>query len=72
VSQVNDAILRERIVEFTAEGKSWFDFIRFGKAFELIPSLVGRQGDREGNILLMPIAPSTLSNNPKIKQTPGY
>jgi hypothetical protein len=72
VSQVNDAILRERIVEFTAEGKSWFDFIRFGKAFELIPSLVGRQGDREGNILLFPIAPSTLSNNPKIKQTPGY
>ncbi|MDZ7633451.1 MAG: RagB/SusD family nutrient uptake outer membrane protein [Bacteroidales bacterium] len=71
-TEVDAAILHERLVEFGAEGKSWFDFIRFGKAFELIPTLVGRENDYQGNILLLPVHPSTLTNNINIVQTPGY
>ena len=71
-AQVDDAILDERLIEFAAEGKSWMDYIRFGKAFERIPSLIGKEGDKEGNVLLFPIAPSTLMRNPNLEQTPGY
>ena len=70
--EVDSLILHERIIEFGAEGKSWFDVIRFGKAFELVPTLVGRENDYQGNILLMPVNPSTITNNPKVVQTPGY
>lgn len=70
--EVDSLILHERLIEFGAEGKSWFDLIRFGKAFELIPTLVGRENDYQGNILLMPVAPGTITNNPKVVQTPGY
>ncbi|MCK5694490.1 MAG: RagB/SusD family nutrient uptake outer membrane protein [Bacteroidales bacterium] len=71
-TEVDDAILHERLIEFGAEGKSWFDIIRFGKAFELIPSLVGRESDYQGNILLLPVNPATITKNPNITQTPGY
>ena len=71
-TEVDEAILRERLIEFGAEGKSWFDFIRFGKAFELIPTLVGRENDYQGNILLLPVNPATITKNPYITQTPGY
>ncbi len=71
-AEVDAAILHERLIEFGAEGKSWFDFIRFGKAFELVPTLVGRENDYLGNILLLPVHPSTLTNNINIAQTPGY
>ena len=70
--ELDAVILHERLIEFGAEGKSWFDFIRFGKAFELIPSLVGRENDYEGNILLLPVNPATITKNPNITQTPGY
>jgi len=71
-AQIDAAILHERLIEFGAEGKSWFDIIRFGKAFELVPTLIGRENDYQGNILLMPVSPSTITNNPKVEQTPGY
>lgn len=71
-AEVDSLILHERIIEFGAEGKSWFDIIRFGKAFELVPTLIGRENDYQGNILLMPVSPSTITNNPKVAQTPGY
>lgn len=70
--EVDNAILDERMVEFGSEAKSWFDIIRFGKAFERIPSLVGRENDKQGNVLLFPIAPATISLNKNIVQTPGY
>lgn len=71
-AEVDNAILHERLIEFGAEGKSWFDIIRFGKAFELIPSLVGRQNEYEGNILVLPVDLGTITRNPNITQTPGY
>lgn len=69
---MDDAILHERLIEFGAEGKSWYDIIRFGKAFEMIPTLVGRENEYEGNILLLPVSPNTITKNPNIVQTPGF
>jgi len=71
-AEVDAAILEERLIEFAAEGKSWLDIIRFGKAFEIITSLVGREGDNQGNILLFPVNQDVISRNTKIIQTPGY
>lgn len=67
-----DALLDERIIEFAGEGKSWFDMIRFGEVFKRVPTLVGRENDKKGNILLMPVFHETINRNSKIKQTPGY
>lgn len=66
------ALLDERMIEFAGECKSWFDLIRFGEAFNRVPSLAGRQADKQGNILLLPVFNTTISLNPKITQTPGY
>lgn len=69
--EANDAaILDERFRELMFEGKRWWDLIRFGKAFELVPSLQGREGDT--HLLLFPIPTGTLSLNTKLKQNEGY
>ena len=68
--EMETAILDERLKEFAAEGKSWWDYIRMSYAFIRIPSLVGRQG--ETNILLWPIAQDCFADNPNIRQTVGY
>lgn len=70
--EAEDAILDERLIEFAIEGKAWMDYIRMGKAFERIPSLIGREGEKQGNVLLFPIDPGTISRNENITQTPGY
>ncbi|MFV0592215.1 MAG: RagB/SusD family nutrient uptake outer membrane protein [Draconibacterium sp.] len=70
--EVDDAILDERLVEFGGEAKAWFDIIRFGKAFERIPSLIGRESDKQGNVLLFPVSPATITQNKNIDQTSGY
>lgn len=67
----NDAkILQERLFEFVYEGKRWWDLVRFGKAFDLVPSLKSRTG--QDFLLLFPISNSILSREPKVKQNPGY
>ena len=67
----NDAaILKERLFELSYEGKRWWDLVRFGKAFELVPSLQGRES--ESHLLLWPISLSTISLNSNIAQNPGY
>ncbi|SHN31537.1 Starch-binding associating with outer membrane [Cyclobacterium lianum] len=66
----DDAILRERMLEFAFEGKRWFDLVRFDKAFERVPSLQGREDER--HLLLWPISLGTISLNSKIEQNPGY
>lgn len=66
----DETILKERLLELLCEGKYWWDLVRFGKAFELVPSLKDKAG--QDYLLLSPISLTTLSLEPKIKQNPGY
>lgn len=68
--QIDDAILTERLKEFPAEGKLWWDYIRFGVAFKKNPYLAGREN--ELNVLLWPVSSTSINRNPNITQTPGY
>lgn len=61
-------ILRERKLELALEGKRWWDLIRFGKVFELVPAMAGKT---EGH-LLFPISQETLSVNNKLEQNEAY
>ncbi len=68
--QNDEAILTERLLELVFEGKRWWDLVRFGKAFEKVPSLRDRTG--RDHLLLFPISETTLSLETKIRQNPGY
>ena len=69
-AEVNEKIIDERMKEFAAEGKIWWDFVRFGVAFAKVPSLIGRENEQ--NILLWPVNSASINGNPNIKQTPGF
>ena len=67
--EANDAaILQERLFELAWEGKRFWDLVRFDKAYELVPSLQGR----ENVSLLWPVPEATLTRNSRLTQTPGY
>ena len=68
--ELDAIILDERLKEFSAEGKSWWDMIRFDVAFDRVETLIGREG--EENILLWPVNIESINSNPNITQTPGY
>ncbi len=68
--ELRKIILEERLKEFATEGKAWFDLIRFGKSFEYIPSLKGREDEQD--ILLWPVNQTTINKNTNIEQTEGY
>ena len=69
-ADLKNALINEYLKEFTAEGKAWWMYIRMGEAFNRIPSLAGREGEK--NILLWPIASACFSENPNMRQTEGY
>jgi len=70
-AQLKDAIVKERMKEFPAEGKLWWDFIRLGVAFKLNPFLAGRENDK--NILLWPLSDDSINDNPNLGgQTQGW
>lgn len=69
-TDIDQAILNERLKEFAAEGKSWFDLIRFGAVFDRVKSLKGKQS--VPNILLWPVNAGSINSNPNITQTKGY
>jgi len=65
-----EAILQERLRELAFEGKRWWDLVRFGEAFNTVPSLQGREG--QDHLLLWPIPQDIISQNSSIEQNPGY
>ena len=67
----DEAILQERLFELIFEGKRWWDLVRFGKAFEKVPSLQAKAGQRSSTFLANCFN-QTLSLNSKIQQNPGY
>ncbi len=68
-SNPEEAILKERLLEFTFEGKRWYDLRRMGDQYvyeyTTIPS-------SDAYKLLWPVDRNTLTNNPDLEQTPGY
>ena len=68
--EIKEAIITERMKEFAAEGKLWWDYIRMGVVFEKVPYLVGRE--KEVNILLWPVSQTSINKNPNLNQTLGY
>lgn len=64
-----EAILQERLYEFTFEGKRWYDLRRMGDQYVYEFTTVT---PAESFKLLWPIDRNTLTNNPALEQTPGY
>lgn len=67
---VRNAIIDESKMEFAAEGKMWWLYLRTNSEFELISTLVGRQNEK--NVTLWPVSKSCIDTNPRITQTEGY
>jgi len=63
-------ILRERLLEFTGEGKRRQDLIRFGQyssgTWAFVPAA------RSDRYVLMPIPQGQIDANPELTQNPGY
>jgi hypothetical protein len=74
VTVSRDAILKERLLEFSAEGKRRTDMIRHGKFLSWTESsLHGHQNkSAEAYRLLFPISSNQLGSNPLLIQNPGY
>ena len=69
-NEIDQEILNERMKEFVAEGKIWWDLIRFGVVFDKVPSLAGKES--KINILLWPVHNNSINTNPNITPTEGY
>ncbi|MCS2891035.1 RagB/SusD family nutrient uptake outer membrane protein [Parabacteroides faecis] len=69
--ELNDEeILKERLLELVFEGKRWWDLVRFGKAFDIVPSLNNKKG--QDHMLLWPLSLNVLTREPQVGQTPGW
>ncbi|MBD8389119.1 RagB/SusD family nutrient uptake outer membrane protein [Dysgonomonas sp. BGC7] len=61
---VDEIIIEERMKEFAAEGKLWWDFIRMDVVFERVPSLAERENEKD--VLLWPIHDDSKNKNPNL------
>lgn len=66
-TDLNEALLRERFLEFLGEGKRWYDLCRFGESYVFKYTTA-----TEDFQLLWPIDKNTLTNNRLLQQTDGY
>jgi len=72
---IRDAILKERLLEFAAEGKRRTDLIRHGKFLkQWSTTMANGKQDRSGHpeLILFPISEVQMGANPMLKQNPGY
>ncbi len=72
--QVRDAILTERLLEFSAEGKRRTDMIRHGKFLSWTEASKNGVSStpRDAHFILFPIPAPQLASNPQLTQNPGY
>lgn len=68
-ADANEAILKERFLEFVGEGKRWYDLRRMGDnyVYEYTPVTAATSYK-----LLWPLDRGTLTNNRALVQNPGY
>lgn len=74
-AEVRDAILKERLLELTGEGKRRTDMIRHGKFLnQWSTTMLRGKTDKRGepHRILMPIPSTQISANPLLTQNPGY
>jgi len=64
-------VLRERLYEFTGEGKRRQDLIRFGAYTQSWEWKTNPEG-QEARRVLMPVPQGQIDANPLVKQNPGY
>lgn len=70
-----DVMLRERLLEFSGEGKRRTDMIRHGKFLQRWSTtmLNGKQDQTsKTHLILFPVPATTLGANPNLRQNPGY
>ncbi len=70
VSQNDAEILKERLLELATEGKRWWDLLRFKQAFNMVPSLAGKES--QSYLLLFPIGQTIRSLEPLVTENPGW
>lgn len=70
VADNDAAILKERLLELATEGKRWWDLLRFKQAFNMVPSLAGKES--QTHLLLFPIGQTIRSLEPMVTENPGW
>lgn len=68
-ANANEAILKERFLEFIGEGKRWSDLRRMGDSYVYEYTTISSATAYK---LLWPLDRSTLTNNRALVQNPGY
>lgn len=75
-TQMRDAIMKERGIEFCGEFQRKWDLLRWGKLIETVKSVAADNPEGAANIqsyhLLYPIDEDELTKNTSLVQNPGY
>ena len=70
-AQFRNAVLKERRMEFVAEGQRWFDLVRTKTLETLVP--IAKPGiTPQDKHYLFPVPQYEVDLNPNLKQNPGY
>ena len=71
---MRDAILKERLLEFAAEGKRRTDMIRHGKYLSWTEASANGVSStaRDAHFILFPIPSAQFASNTKLIQNAGY